>query len=175
MLKSLGSITLVLVLSKIERLPSGGTRAFQLLIIMHYIFLPEIVPNLFFDLQKILSSIESATTWQILIPQKTSGILPKTSLITLLLHLSLLYVLLMAHQLSPLSLKLNSSLKLLLLTQIWTTQGMFLPLTPPLTISCLLLKFLRMKFSMPFLGLTLGRLMDLMEFPLSFLKTVPLC
>ncbi len=42
---------------------------------------------------------------------------------------------------------------------------------PTLTISCLSLKFLRMKFSMPFLGLTLGRLMDLMEFPLLF----PLC
>ncbi len=93
------------------------------------------------------------------------------------LHLqhSLLFLFQTAQQLSALSLKLNFSLKLLLQTQLWTTQGIFLRLIPPRTLSCLLLKFLKAKFSMPFLGLILGRLMDEMEYLLSFSKIVPLC
>ncbi len=74
MLKNLGSIMLVLVLSKIERLITKGTRTFQHLTIMHHIFLPEIVPNLFFDSTRTLSSTESVTTCRILTLQKTSGI-----------------------------------------------------------------------------------------------------
>ncbi len=62
MVKNLGLIMLGLVLSKIERLLTKGTRTFQHLTIMHYIFLPEIVPNLFFDSTRTLSSIESVTT-----------------------------------------------------------------------------------------------------------------
>ncbi len=137
---------LVLVLSKIEGLLTRGTRAFQLLTIIHYTFRPIIMPNLFFDSSKILSSNECVTTYQILTLQKTSGIYPKTSLITLLLHPSLLFVLQTAQQLLPLSLKLNSLVKLSLLTQLWTTHGMFLLLIPSLTISCLSIKFLREVF-----------------------------
>ncbi len=50
--KSLGIITLVLVLSKIEILVTKGTGAFELPLIMIFIFQPGIVLNLFFDLQK---------------------------------------------------------------------------------------------------------------------------
>ncbi len=56
----------------------------------------------------------------------------------------------MAQQLSPLSVKLNPWLKLLLLTQLWKTEGIVLLVILPLTILCLLLKLLRVKFSLPF-------------------------
>ncbi len=59
MLKSLGLITLVLVLSKIERLLTKINRAFELQLTMIVIFPPGIVLSLFFGLPKIISSIES--------------------------------------------------------------------------------------------------------------------
>ena len=62
MLKSPGSITLVLLLSKIERWPIKGTVAFQLLKIMPFTSQPGITPNLLSDLQKTPSSIENAET-----------------------------------------------------------------------------------------------------------------
>ncbi|MPC27790.1 hypothetical protein E2C01_020974 [Portunus trituberculatus] len=61
----------------------------------------------------------------------TSGIRPKTSSITLLLHLSLLYFILMAPLPSLLSLKLNSSLKPMLTTPPWMILGLFLLLLLP--------------------------------------------
>ncbi|MPC68579.1 hypothetical protein E2C01_062781 [Portunus trituberculatus] len=80
------------------------------------------------------------------------GIWTETSPVTLLLHLSLLYYILMAPLPSPLSLKLNSPLKPLLTTPPWMIVGLSRPLFLPLIISCLQLKFFVMMFSMPSLA-----------------------
>ncbi len=98
------------------------------------------------------------------------AILPKISPPTLLLHLSLLSLTLTAIMMSLLFLKLNSFLKPSVTTLPWTILGIFLILIPPPTHLCLLFKFFLMMFSMPFLASTLRRLMDLMEYLLSFLK-----
>ncbi len=90
------------------------------------------MPNLFFDRLKILSSI-NVKIFSILTLQNLSFNRSKKSTI-LLLHLSLLYLNLTAPQLSHLSLNLNSSLRLSLPTPLWTIQGIFLRLTPPLTL-----------------------------------------
>ncbi len=88
-----------------------------------FIFQLRIVPNLFFDLLKLLSSIKNDKIASILTFLNISGIWPKTSPTILLLHLSLLYLNPTAPQLSHLSLKLNSSLKRSLLTPLWTILG----------------------------------------------------
>ncbi len=119
------------------------------------------MPNLFSDLPKILSSIENVKPLPTPYPLKISGIEPEIFLATLLRPLSRLF------------LKLNSSLILSLQTSFCTIQGMFLQLISPLTHLFLLLEFLTMMFSMPSLGLILGRLMDMMEFLLLFSRTVP--
>ncbi len=74
MLKNLDSVMLVLVLTKIDRLLTRGTRAFQLLSIMHYILQLVIVPNLFFATQKTPSYMESVITCQIVTLENTPGI-----------------------------------------------------------------------------------------------------
>ncbi len=132
MLKSLGLITLVPVLSKIERLLKKGTRAFELLLTMIFIFLPGIVPNLFSNQPKTISLIESAKTLLFLILPVT-GILPKISLPTLPLPLSLLSLTRTAVLPSLLSLKLNSFLKPSVITPSWTILGIFLLLISPQT------------------------------------------
>ena len=81
----------------------------------------------------------------------------------------------MAPLLSPLFLKLNSSLKPLLKIQHLMILGLLLPHLHPLTTLCLILKFFVMTFSMPCMALTLGGLMVLMEFLLLFSATVLLC
>ncbi len=148
MLKSLGLITLVLVLSMIERLLTKSTRVFELPLIMIFIFLLWIVPNLFFDLPKIISLIESVKTSLFLILPVSSGILPKISPPSLLLHLSLVSLTLAAVLPSVLSLKLNSFLKPSVITPPWTILGIFLLLITPPTYLCPLFKFFLMKFSM---------------------------
>ncbi len=78
----LGLITLVLVLSKIERLLTKGTRAFELLPIMIYIFPPGIVQNLFFNSLKTISSIESVKILLFLILPVTFRHLSTTDLLS---------------------------------------------------------------------------------------------
>ena len=85
-------------------------------------------------------------------PLDTFGTQTKTSQITLLLHLSLLYFNLMAPLPSQLFLKQNSSLKPLLKTLPWMIQGLFLPPLPLLTTSCCLLKSFVKMYSMPLLA-----------------------
>ncbi len=115
-LKSHGSITLVLMLLKTERLLTRGTWAFKLLKIMLSIPLPGIEPNLFFDLPNPPSLTENVQIFLVLIFQKISGTWLKICLTISLLHLSHLSLILMAALLSLLYLKLNSSLRFSLQT-----------------------------------------------------------
>ncbi len=101
--------------------------------------------------------------------------LAKISPPTLLLHFSLLSLTLTAVLPSLLSLKLNYFLKPSVITPPWKILGIFLLLIPPPTYLCLLFKFFLSKFSMPSLASILRRLMDLMEYLLSFLRIVLPC
>ena len=74
--------------------------------------------------------------------------LKKTSSITLLLPLILLYFIHM-HYCHHMSLNLNSSLRPLLIILLWMVLSLFLPLLLPWTIFCLWLKFFAVIFSMP--------------------------
>ena len=74
MLKSLGLIMLVLVLLKIERHLTKGSRTFELPLTLIFTFKPGIVPNLFSDLPKLLLLIENVNTLLLLILPVTSGI-----------------------------------------------------------------------------------------------------
>ena len=97
--------------------------------------------------------MENPKTLGNLTPFEISSIWPKTTPITLLLPLSLLYFILMALQPSHLSLYLNSSLRLLLITLPWMVLGSFLLLFLPLTISCFCLEWSAVIFSMSSEGL----------------------
>ena len=103
--------------------------------LMSYIILAVIMPNLFSNLQKILSSIENVKIIPILTLLVISGIQRVLSLTILLLHLFLLYFNQMAPKLSLLSLKLSSSLKSLLPILLWMILGIFLLLFHLLTTS----------------------------------------
>ncbi len=73
MLRSVGSITLVLMRSKIESLLTRNTRTLKLLKIVLCISLPGIIPNLFFDLAKPPLSTENGKILLALIIQKISA------------------------------------------------------------------------------------------------------
>ena len=76
---------------------------------------------------------------------------------------------------SSLSLRLNSSLKLLLTTAHWMILGLFLLLHHTLITSYLIFKSFVMMLLMPSLALTLGRHIVMMKSLLLFLKTVLPC
>ena len=119
----------VSVLSKKETRLKNGTVVIHMLQLMLYIFLPVIMPNLFFNLLKILSSIKKAKIFAILTLLVISGIQQILSPTILLLHLSLLYFNQMASRLSLLFLSsLKPSLPLF-----WMILGILLLLLHPLT------------------------------------------
>ena len=73
-LKNPGLTLLVLVLSKIERWFTKGTVAIHMLKFMPYIFMLVIMPNLFSNFLKVLSSIENVIMFPILPLLVISGI-----------------------------------------------------------------------------------------------------
>ena len=86
----------------------------------------------FYNLSNTLSLINgNAQNFQTLTPLEISSIWPKTCPITLLFPLSLLDSILMTVLPSHLSLKLNSSLRPLLITLPWMILSVFLPLPLP--------------------------------------------
>ena len=101
---------------------------------------------------KTPSFIESVKIFPDITDLEASGIYSKTSLTILLLHLSLLLFNQMAPMPSHLSLKLNYSLKPLLITLPWTIPVLILLLLPPLTTPCYLSQSFVMVFSMPSLA-----------------------
>ncbi len=166
---------LVLVLSKIERLLTKGTRAFKLPITMIFIFparnraksILRLTKKNFINRksQNLAFSNSSRVFWHL---AKNISSNFTSSSFPLLLSLTAVLP-------SLLSLKLNSFLKPCVVTLPWTILGIFLLLMAPPTLLCLLLQFFLMKFSMSSLASILRRLMDLMEYLLSFLRTVFPC
>ena len=87
--------------------------------------------SLFYNLPSNTPLLENVKHFQTPTLLEISGIWPKTSAITLLLPLFLFYFILMALLPSHLSLRLNISLKLLLITSSWMILSLFFPSPPP--------------------------------------------